>query len=181
MSRQAIKYASTTVDPLKSANEIQALVQRYGGTRFEIRWNESKQVAAVRFAIRHPKFGEIPVRLTARVEKIAEILKAARTSRRYISQGERQKKDAEERTQAYRIAWRQLRDFIEQALLAVETGLFPLHEAFMASVETEDPETGDVVTWGELLERRGSGGPHGLRLLAPPLRVIEAEVIEVEQ
>lgn len=171
MSRQPIKYASTTVAPTKSAGEIQDLVRRYGGTRCEVRWDGAGRVYGVRFAIRHERFGEIPVRLTAKTDRIFEILQKQRRS-----VYDRRKKEAVDRDQAYRIAWRQLKDFVEQALLAVETGLFPLHEAFMAAVETEDPETGESVTWGELLERHGAGGPQGLRLLPPTPHIIEAEV-----
>ena len=162
MSRQAIKYQTTTIEPTKSASEIQMLVQRYGGTRCEIQWDYRGRVTGVRFAIRHERFGEVPVRLAAKVERIAYLLRTKTSVARDRVDD-----------QAYRIAWRQLRDFVEQALLAVETGLFPLHEAFMASVETEDPETGECITWGDLLERHGSGGPGGLRLLPPAPHVVE--------
>jgi hypothetical protein len=175
MSRQPIKYASTTVTPTKSAGEIQDLVRRYGGTRCEIMWDTHGRVTGVRFAVRHERFGEVPVRLTAKTGRIFEILKAARPRKSYVPTKERERRDAADVEQAYRIAWRQLRDFVEQALLAVETGLFPLHEAFMAAVETEDPQTGESVTWGELLERHGASGPGGLRLLSPAPHIIEAE------
>lgn len=170
---QAIKYQSTTVEPIKSAGEIQTLVQKYGGTRCEIRWDQHGHIIGVRFAIRHERFGEVPVRLTAKTDRIFEILQEPRRSH------DRGKKAAIDRAQAYRIAWRQLRDFVEQALLAVETGLFPLHEAFMAAVETEDPDTGEVITWGEMLERHGAGGPGGLKLLGSGAPVVEAVVLEV--
>ena len=68
---------------------------------------------------------------------------------------------------AYWIAWRQLKDFVEQALLAVETGLFDIAGAFMASVEVWDDESGEVVTMAELVARRMSlqPGSGALRLL----------------
>ena len=68
---------------------------------------------------------------------------------------------------AYRIAWRQLRDFVEQALLAVETGLFDIAGAFMAGVEVWDDRTDEVVTMAELVARRMSlqPGSGALRLL----------------
>lgn len=64
-------------------------------------------------------------------------------------------------------------------LLAHRDGiaLFPLHEAFMAAVEMEDPATGEAVTFGEFLERHGGRGPAGGPLrLNPGPTVIEAEV-----
>ena len=169
MARQVIKYQTTTVDAVKSAGQIQGLVQRYGGTRCEIRWDNEGRVTGVRFAIRHDRFGEVPVRLRARTKTIEDVLWSKTSMGRDRCAA-----------QAHRIAWRQLRDVVEQLLFAVDTGLFLPHEAFMSSVETEDPETGETLTWGELLERHGSGGPGGLKLLAsgsePP--VIEAVVIE---
>lgn len=170
MARQAIKYETTTVDAGKSASEIAQLVQTYGGSRFEMQWGEDGLLTGIRFALRHPKLGEVPVRLTARTERIEEILRGV-SKWRWDHQGRK--------LHAYRIAWRQLKDFVEQQLLAVKTGLFPVHEVFMAQVEARDPDTGEMVTVGELVERHGAIAPGGgLRLLpAPP--TIEA-VYEVE-
>ena len=166
---QAIKYQTTTVDPGKSASEIQQLVQKYGGTRCEIRWDGAGQVVGVRFAIRHDRLGEVPVSLKARTDRIYEILQG---SRRYKHRHREQ-----DRAQAYRIAWRQLKDFVEQALLAVHTGLFPLHEAFMAAVETVDPETGETTTVGELFDRHAVLEAGVLRLNpGPPVLDVEYEL-----
>lgn len=170
MARQAIKYESTTIDPGKSAGELAQLVQKYGGSRFEMQWGADGLLTGIRFALRHPKLGEVPVRLVARTERINEIM--AKTDKW------RWKKDARQ-MQAYRIAWRQLKDFIEQQLLAVETGLFPVHEVFMAQIETRDSETGEMVTMGELLDRHAALAPGGGIRLLPAPRTIEAEY-EVE-
>lgn len=163
---QPIKYAGTKVDPTQSANEIAKLVQSYGGTRFEMRWADDGTLEGVRFAIRHARLGAIPIRLTARVEKVYEILQGARA---YPS-SYREK----DRERAYRIAWRQMKDYVEQSLLAVKTGLLDLHEAFMAKVETEGPD-GETTTLGELITKYGSVGERGL-LLGPGLAEAEWEL-----
>lgn len=150
-----LKYADTTVEATKSAGQIGDLVRKYGGSRFEVQWSESGMLTGVRFALRHPTLGEVPVRLLARTDRIVELLR----------RGERG------REQAYRIAWRQLRDFVEQALFAVETKLFPIHEVFMAQTEVYDHDSGETITFGELLERRGgrtAGGALQLRA-GPPV------------
>lgn len=166
MPAQPIKYASTTVDPSKSAGEIMELVRRYGGTRFESRWTNGI-LTGVRFAIAAEGIGEVPVRLDAQVDRIVEILvKAKRKQPRFrygaFSEGMMQPI----REQAYRIAWRQLKDFVEQALLAVETGLFPIGAAFMAHMEVWDQAADETITMSEFLLRRGvSGDERGIRLL----------------
>ena len=48
------------------------LVRAYGGTRFEMIWGDHG-LQGVRFAIQ-TEHGEVPVRLGARVERVAEII-----------------------------------------------------------------------------------------------------------
>lgn len=174
---QAIKYESTSIDPTKSATEISQLVQRYGGSRFEMLWGEDGRLYGIRFAIRHDELGEVPVRLIARVENVEALIHERKPWNRRMRRT-RGEYEEEVRDTAYRVAWRQLKDFVEQSLLAVETGLFPLHEAFMAQVETPDPETGQIVTVGELFARHAVLEASGLRLL-PAAPVMDAEY-EVE-
>lgn len=167
MSRQAIKYQTTAVEASKSAAEIAELVRRYGGSRFEQRWGESGDLEGIRFAIRTPDLGEVPVTLRAQTERIGEIILEAHpyTSR---TRGTQQEHAEKIRAQAYRIAWRQLKDFVEQALLAVETGLFPIGAAFMAHIEVWDDVQAETVTMSEYLARRAviEPGGSGLRLLS---------------
>lgn len=157
MSRQVIKYQSTTVEPEISASHITRLVRAHGGVEFSHRW-EADQLSEVAFTIEDERFGRVPIRLGARTETIQKILMERTTMGRDRA-----------RAQAYRIAWRQLKDLTEQLLLAVQTGLFTLTEAFMSGVETEDPETGEVITMGQLVERHATqGGPRGLLLAGTP-------------
>lgn len=124
----------------------------------------------MRFAIK-TEHGEVPVRLDARVDRVAEIIleRIPWTTRRHRSKREHHEYIRE---RAYCVAWRQLRDFVEQALLAVETGLYDLAGAFMASMEVWDDEYNAVVTMQELVARRmamipsRAGGP--LRLQPGP-------------
>ena len=162
---QAIKYESTTVEPEQSAAEIMQLVRKYGGTRFEMAWGDHG-LRGVRFAIQ-TEHGEVPVRLEARVERVAEIIREKKPYSPQMRRTEEQYRAWVEQELAYRIAWRQLRDFVEQSLLAVETGLFDIAGAFMANVEVWDDESDEVVTMAELVARRMSlqPGSGALRLL----------------
>lgn len=164
---QAIKYETTTVGAAQSAGEIADLVRKYGGSRFEMRWGEFGELTGVRFAIRDQDLGEVPVRLEAQTDKIRDILQRSRpwTSR---TRATKDQYLVEVREQAYRIAWRQLKDFVEQALLAVETGLFPIGHAFMASIEMYDQASDETVTMAELFSRRVSlaAGDRGMLMAA---------------
>ena len=162
---QAIKYESTTIEPEQTATEIMQLVRKYGGIRFEMVWGE-RGLRGVRFAIQ-TEHGEVPVRLEARVERVAEIILQKKPYSYRMKRDRLEYDKWVEEELAYRIAWRQLRDFVEQALLAVETGLFDLAGVFMGSVEVWDNETEEVVTMAELVASRMSlqPGSGALRLL----------------
>jgi len=170
---QAIKYETTSIDATQSAMELSALVQKYGGTRFELRW-EGGLLMGVRFAIRHPGLGDVPVRLPARQDAVAATLQEKRpySSRMRKTRVEWERDIA---AQAYRVAWRHLKDFAEQVLLAVDLGILEIQEGFLWAVEIEDPQTGDVTTMGAMVAQhmQAVGQDGALRLL--PSGAIEAE------
>jgi hypothetical protein len=157
---QAIKYETTKIDPTQSASEVATLVQRFGASRFELRWNEVNELSGIRFSLRVNGVGEVPVRIDARTVRIEEIVHAAHRSWSV----------AECREQALRIAWRHLRDLTEQLLLAVQLGLKDVGAAFMDGVEVWDDRAGETVTVAEYLTRYASlsAGDNGLRLLPTP-------------
>lgn len=153
---QKIKYQTTTIDATQSANEIGVLVGKYGARQFSLHWDEEGELRGVSFVLVDQRYGGIvPIRLGARTDSIYEILTASR------SYSFDEKKVAQ---QANRIAWRQLRDLVEQLLLAAKTGLFSIVEAFMAHVVIETAEGAE--TMGEYFARtQPELGSQGLRLL----------------
>lgn len=160
MVRQIVKYESTEVAVEKTLASLAELIRRYGGRRFEQIWDAAGNAVAVRFAVDHPSFGELPVHLPARTGKISQILNEAGKWRSY-PENEREGKIAE---QSHRIAWRHIVDLTEQLLLAVQLDIKTLPEAFMADIEVHDRELNETVKMAEYLERRASAGPSGLEL-----------------
>lgn len=158
MSKQAIKYQETDVPAERSVGEVANLIRRYGGTRFEQLWGEDGRILGVRFAIRHPEIGELPVSLTAKYGEIERILWETPYGSRAGSEENRRARIAR---QAERMAWRHLKDLTEQLLLSVRLGLRSLPAAFMADVEVLDESSGETVTMGELFERRAELSPTG--------------------
>ena len=142
---QAIKYESTTVEPEQSAAEIMRLVRAYGGIRFEMLWGDHG-LRGVRFTIQTPQ-GQVPVRLQARVERVAEIIRQKKPYSSRMRRTEEQYRAWIEEELAYWIAWRQLRDFVEQALTGCPHG-----------------------TYGELMERL-----EAMRDLSAPCRAFRSD------
>lgn len=165
MPQNAIKYQRTEVDPAKTVSELSEIIRRYGGRRFEQSWDRQGNPTEVRFAIDHPDLGELPVRLVAKTQKIRRIFSEEGLWRSYPDD----ERDERINLQAYRIAWRHIKDLTEQLLMAVALDLQDLHEAFMGSVEIVDTETGELVRMAEFLERRARQGPEGL-VLSPGRR-----------
>lgn len=149
MSKHAIKYQETEVPAERSIGQITTLIREYGGTRFEQIWGEDGRVLGIRFAIRHPQIGELPVSLTTKYTQIERILHEAGLWRS-MSNTRRSERIGR---QAERIAWRHTKDLTEQLLLSVRLGLRTLPAAFMADVEVLDEHTGETVTMFELFER----------------------------
>lgn len=149
MSRP-IKYYDTRIDATRSAQEIGALVQKYGGSRFELQWDGNGGVRAVRFAIRHPDLGEVPIFLTAPSDVIRQKLPSSWDHARRESQ-------------AQRIAWRHLKDLTEQLLLSVSLGLKTLPSAFLAEMEMADG-----VTVGQQFSQMARIAPGGGIMLIGP-------------
>lgn len=144
MAKQAVKYETTTVDAGKTVGEITALLREYGDTRFEQIWDPQQRVTGIRFGLRVEGWGELPVRMEIDTAEIERLLRVA-----HRSWGERKRKE-----QAYRIAWRHTKDFLEQALLRIKLGLVPAMDGFFGDVETTDPETEEPITLAALFGRR---------------------------
>lgn len=156
---QAIKYQKTTISAEQSVAQLTALIAKYGASSFEQRWDGEGQLVAVRFSLRTSLGGApgfMSVQLRARTDRIYWLLRQS---------GDFSEERA--RAQAYRIAWRHLKDLSEQLLLAVTLGLKDVGAAFMDSVEVLDPETGATVTMADLFAARASlvGDGRGVRLL----------------
>lgn len=161
---RAIKYEDTTVEASRSADQLKGVVRRYGGVRFEELWDEGQQVAGIRFAVRRAADGrEVPVVLDVPLAGIEQRLREAGKYRDPVRR----------REQARRIAWRHMKDWVEQSLLAADVGLFDVWDVFLAKVEAET-EAGERVPLGRLLAAMLEAGREGqpVHLLPPPRRLL---------
>lgn len=155
---QTIKYQSTAIEASKTIAELSELIRKYGGSRFEQIWSDDGRVSGVRFAIRHPDVGELPVVLTQRTGEIERLLREAGYKKTAPPEAVIE--------QAERIAWRHTKDLAEQLLLSVSLGQRSLAAAFMADIEAWDDQEQETVTLAELFARRAeiSSASRGVEL-----------------
>ena len=129
--RQVIKYENTKVPTDQSVHQIMQLCRKYGATRFEMLWDSSGRTRGVRFSLNPDGNLEIPVRLEVPYDRIAEILIE---NRRPSAKTPRPKVYA----LAEKIAWRHMKDLIEQTLLSVHLGLTTPVKGFLQHMEDAD-------------------------------------------
>ena len=133
-----IASLDTTVPVVRTIAQIHALVERFGAHEWTVIY-ERGIPSGVRFAVVDPNVTEgqsVPlfVELRAPSDRIAAELKAPRGKRRWLTTAQREKAEQ----QAQRVAWRQLHDFVRASLIAVQSGIMSLGEAFLANVLIRD-------------------------------------------
>jgi len=165
---QFIASLETDVPAVRSIGHIQALVERFGALEFVTVYDPSGtgRPIGVRFKVRDPHITQedaehratlglppahLPVDLTAPFETIYKALLDGRTG--WVPDEKR----ARVRAQAERVAWRNLHDYVRAGLIAVQTGILTLGEAFLANVTVELPD-GRSARFGTLVAERGMIG-----------------------
>lgn len=138
------RFWTTEVDAAKSVAEIGELLRKHGVRRCTTDWDSNGEPVAILFTMpvaalegRH-----VPVRLAAQTLPLQQRMREAGVRGNL-------------RAQACRVAWRQLKAWIEMSLEAAANGVKPFHEVFLADVvlDPEDPEGGRVA---DLFEKRAS-------------------------
>lgn len=183
-----IASLQTQVPAVRSIGQIQALVERFGALEFATVYDSSGsgRPVGLRFKVRDPHItkedaerrakrgvppAHLPVDLRAPFEMIYKALLDRRTG--WLADGARQRI----RAQAERVAWRNLHDYVRAGLIAVQTGILTLGEAFLANVSVELPD-GTSARFGSLVAERGmiSSGTNGRLRLQPGTETIVGEL-----
>lgn len=121
----AIKNYTTTVDPLKTVGEIEIILAKHGVSRISKEYNGAGSVSALVFSVRLPgNESDIPFRLPINTTAVLEVLKAenkrGKLPRSYVTL-----------TQAERIGWRIMKDWIDSQLALVQIGMVTIQEVFL--------------------------------------------------
>lgn len=144
------RFYTTSIPAGRTASEIGEIVREYGARRYQVEFDDAGEPVGLGFTMEVPAIGSVPVLLKAQIEGLARRLDG-------------------DRDQARRVAWRQLKSYVEMTLELVENGVKEFHEVFLGDVVMD---SGRRIS--EEIERSG-------RLPAPPeendVQMIEAEVV----
>jgi hypothetical protein len=133
-----VANVATEVPVSRSVDQIRALVERFRAREFRTIYGPTGSPVAVRFTITDPHLpkdgdhdGVFTVELAAPTDVLYRMIHGKR--RNFSGQFV-----ARDRAQAERVAWRQLHDMIRASLIAVQSGIVTLGEAFFANLIVTD-------------------------------------------
>ena len=134
MSAPQPKFWTTRISAGQTASEIGEVLRKHGAKRYMVEWDKDGDPVAIQFGMLVPGLGvEVPVRLAAQTEAIAKRLNG-------------------DYARAWRVAWRQLKAWVEVSMELVANGVKPFHETFMSDVVIGDG--GERVT--DMFEREAT-------------------------
>lgn len=130
----SLYMATTKIAAEKTAQEIGTLLAQAGASAVLTEYGKDRKITGLSFRL--PIGGqETPFNLPARIEPVFLYLQKQR------SPSFRHRKEAEDRFQAERVAWRQLLRWIQAQLAMIETGMVAAGEVFMPYIQVAPGKT----------------------------------------
>lgn len=120
---------TTTVDALKTVEEIQRILVGHGARQILINYNKDGTVESLSFICDTPH-GDIPFRLPADPRAVLKVLERDGAPPRYANY-----------PQAVRIAWRILRDWVRAQMALLETEMVRIEQIFLPYMMTDKEHT----------------------------------------
>ena len=143
----AIKNYTADIDINKIFAELQNTLGKHGAKQISFDYDNDGRIQSVQFVIKaNDRF--IPVRLPARVEKAQTVLK--RQWEAGIISHKRGKEKTYGYEQAYRVAWRNILDWVQAQMALLEIGMAKMEEIFLPYMQDRQG-----VTFFERMEQRG--------------------------
>ena len=136
--RKNIKNYSSLAPVEKTVIQIQQILGRAGARRLMFDYDPHGDVEAVAFIIKTSR-GEIPVRLPARVDQVAQVMYGTHQSLSEVQQA-----------QAKRTAWKNIQDWIDAQVALIESEMVRLEEIFLPYMVTPQGNT-----FFEAMEHKG--------------------------
>lgn len=121
---------TTTIDPVKTVGEIQAILVRGGAQRVRIEYKNSLP-SAVEFSVDTPTLGVQHFRFAPNIAGVLESLKRA----------PKVPSSARNETQAARVAWRIEKDWLEAQFAKLDAMRMPLEQIMLPYMVTNKGET----------------------------------------
>jgi hypothetical protein len=143
----AIKNYTSDKPIEKIFAELQQTLGTHGARHISFEYGDDGKVQGVAFTIKvNDRF--LPIKLPARVEKAQAVLK------RQWDEGLISHKRGRDNTygyeQAYRVAWRNILDWVQAQMALLEIGMAKIEEVFLPYMQDRDG-----VTFFERMEQRG--------------------------
>jgi len=142
----AIKNYAADIDINKIFAELQNTLGKHGAKQISFDYDNDGRIQSVQFVIKaNDRF--IPVRLPARVTKAQAVLK--RQWEAGIISHKRGKEKTYGYEQAYRVAWRNILDWVQAQMALIEIEMTKLEEVFLPYMVAKSGKT-----YFETLENR---------------------------
>lgn len=137
-----LKNYTTEITALKSIGEIQKILVAHGARAIMVNYNAEQQPESLSFIIPVNQ-GEIPFRLPANIAAVEKVLLRQLTSSTYRCYDRRyqEQKKKKYHEQAYRTAWRIIKDWIDAQTAIIETEMVTLEQIFLPYMLVNDDKT----------------------------------------
>jgi len=137
MSSPKLKNYTTIIPAERSIAEIEQLLLQFGAVSFFKQIDrETKQFSGMVFVLRIEE-SQVPYRLQANVKKVQEYI-----YKEYRSKTSRPKKSKEDfAADAYKIAWRLMKDWVHSQLSIIATEMVKTEEVFLPYMMIDNKST----------------------------------------
>jgi len=131
----ALKNYTSEVPASRSISEIQQILIDNGVRKILLHSDNEGLVIGIHFMLQLQS-GEISIQLPARVKNVAAILRKQSAHSRYIPSNEKKIL-----AQAYRTAWRNIRDWVAAQMALVQIDMAKVEEVFLPYVVMHEGKT----------------------------------------
>ncbi len=143
----AIKNYASEIPIDRIFAELQQTLGTHGAKHISFEYGDDGKVQGLAFTIKvNDRF--IPIKLPARVEKAQAVLKKQWEDR--VISHKRGKENTYGNEQAYRVAWRNILDWVLAQMALLEIGMAKMEEVFLPYMQDHEG-----VTFFEHMEQRG--------------------------
>lgn len=120
---------TTTIEAEKSIMEIEKILVAHGARAVMKDYDNTGFPVALSFVIKSPQ-GDFPVRLPADPEVVLKVMVKQKARSGLVN-----------RAQAYRVAWRIIKDWVEAQMAILETEQVKIDQIFLPYIETNNGAT----------------------------------------
>ncbi len=127
----ALKNYTTTIDSAKTIAEINQILGKHKAKAILTEFNENGEVSALSFKIDTAN-GEIGIKLPAKVEKVLKVLEM---------QKRKDTKIKATQEQAVKVAWRNIKDWIDVQMALIDIDMVEIEEVFFPYILNKNGQT----------------------------------------